>query len=260
MAAKSSVRLAFGPNKYAALHLLLCRWLRLYGDRGKRYCYVTLGGTELRDIPSLGFVDISLISSVWSYETNAKRFAMAKDSAVELANYGITVDLRHATVWSHRRESDLPHIFFIDLQGICAWSDYDFRFGEMFQNEIIREGDCLLITSHLGHNPGATAIREHFSGEFAVLGIDDRNDVFVRSIFRRAHPTMTLFKALCLNGIQSELALRCFGIVKYRDGTPMGIYGYAISAGKTDLATFVGDNSTKYFDVARGRLCESDDF
>jgi hypothetical protein len=260
MAAKTSVRLAFGPNKYAALHLLLCRWLRLYGDRGNKYCYVTLGGTELRDISSLGFADISLASSVWSYETNAKRFEMAKDSAVELASCGIEVDLRHATVWSHNRQSDLPHIFFIDLQGICAWGDYDSRFGEMFQNEIIREGDCLLITSHLGHNPGPAAIREHFGGEFAVLGIDDNNDALVRSVFRRAHPTMTLFKALCLNGIQSELALRCFGTVKYRDGAPMGIYGYAVAAGKTELATFVGDSITNYFDIGKGRLCKSDKF
>ena len=249
MIAKPSVRLRFGPNKYAALHLLLCRWARLFGDRDKRYCYVTLGGTELRDIPSL-----------WSYETDAKRFDIAKKTAIELARCGITVGVKYATLWSHQRQSDLPHIFFVDLQGVCAWSDYDHRFADLFQNEIIREGDCLLITSHLGHNPGPVAIREHFGGELAVLGIDDNNELLVRSIFRRAHPTMTLFKALCLNGIQSELALRCFGVVKYRDGSPMGIYGYIVSGGTTALARFVGDSLTTYFDVSKGRPCSPENF
>jgi hypothetical protein len=255
-----SGRLEYGPKKYAALHLLLCRWIRLYGQPGASYCYVTLGGTELRDIESLRFVDLKLTSSVWSYETNASRYNLAQQRATELAANGIAIDLRYATVFSHHRTCDLPHIFFVDLEGICAWGDYDRRFGDMFQNEVIREGDCLLITSHLGHRPPLDKIREHFSGEFAVLGIDENDKNIVRNVFRRAHPSMTLFKALSLNGIQSELALRCFGIVKYRDGAPMGIYGYTISAGNTELATFVGDNSINHFDVANGQICASDTF
>jgi hypothetical protein len=71
---------------------------------------------------------------------------------------------------------------------------------------------------------------------------------------------MTLFKALSLNGIQSELALRCFGIVKYRDGAPMGIYGYAVSSGNTELATFVTDGGINYFDIATGQRCTAEDF
>jgi hypothetical protein len=71
---------------------------------------------------------------------------------------------------------------------------------------------------------------------------------------------MTLFKALCLNGIQSELSLRCFGAVKYRDGAPMGIYGYTVSAGKTELATIVNDSITTYFDVSIGRQCKPEEF
>lgn len=260
MASKQLPKLAFGPKKYAALHLMLCRWLRLYGQHDAAYCYVTLGGTELRDIKSLGFVDISLMSSVWSYETKKGRFESAKARATELVTCGIHVDLRHATLWSHKRSSDLPHIFFIDLEGVCAWSDYDQRFAELFQNEIIREGDCLLVTSHLGHNPGAPAIRQHFGGEFAVLGIDDSNPEVVRNVYRRAHPTMTLFKALSLNGIQSELSVRCFGMVKYRDTTPMGIYGYAIGTGATDLSSFVDDGDTHYFDMNVGQLCSADGF
>jgi hypothetical protein len=260
MAAKALGRLAYGPKKYAALHLLLCRWLRLYGEREKQYCYVTLGGTELRDIQSVCFVDMGLASAVWSYEGKPDRYKLATERVTELATCGLQVDLRQATLWSHKRESDSPHIFFVDLQGICAWGDYDERFAEMFQNEIIREGDCVLITSHLGHNLGLDAIREHFGGEFAVLGIDQSNDGLVRSVYRRAHPTMTLFKALSLNGIQAELALRCFGTVKYRDGAPMGLYGYVVSAGATELATFVGDTDTNYFDVNVGRICNATDF
>lgn len=255
-----SGRLKYGPKKYAALHLLLCRWMRLYGRPDRGYCYVTLGGTELNDIESLRFVDPKLTTGVWSYETDQGRFKLAGPRAVELAAGGLAIDLRYASVFSHRRESDLPHIFFVDLEGICAWGDYDRQFGDMFQNEVIREGDCLLITSHLGHHRGLDRIREHFSGEFAILGIDENDQQSVRNIFRRAHPTMTLFKALSLNGIQSELALQCFGIVKYRDGAPMGIYGYAVSGGTTELARFVEDISTAYFDIGSGQVCSADSF
>jgi hypothetical protein len=256
----SSGRLEFGPKKYAALHLLLCRWVRLYASPDASYCYVTLGGTELRDVESLRFIDLKFTASVSSYETVQGRYALAKQRAAELNAAGIQIDLKHATLFSHKRVSDMPHIFFLDLEGICAWGDYDRRLGDLFQNEVIREGDCLLITSHLGHRPPLDKVCEHFSGEFAVLGIDENDTALVRSIFRRAHPSMTLFKALSLNGIQSELALRCFGIVKYRDGTPMGIYGYTVAAGKTGLATFVGDTAINYFDIASGQICKADDF
>jgi hypothetical protein len=256
----ASGRLQFGPKKYAALHLLLCRWSRLYGTPGAEYCYVTLGGTELKDIESLRYVDPKLTSIVWSYEANSARYKLAQQRATQLAAGGLNITLQCATIFSHQRTSTLPHIFFIDLEGICAFSDYDQKFGDLFQNEIIREGDCLLITSHLGHRPGLDKVREHFGGEFAVLGVDDNDTELVKRVFRRAHPSMTLFKALSLNGIQSELAVRCFGAVKYRDGTPMGIYGYSLSSGNTELSTFVTDAATSYFDIATGQRCAADDF
>jgi hypothetical protein len=253
-------RLEYGPNKYAALHLLLCRWIRLHGTPDASYCYVTLGGTELRDIESLRFVDTKLTSSVWSYEDEPDRHALAQKNGAKLIAAGTTLELLHASIFSHSRTSQLPHIFFIDIFGIFAWGDYDQLFSGMFQNEVIREGDCLLITSHLGHRPGLDAVRQQFSGEFAVLGIDENDDKIVRGVFRRAHPTMTLYKALCLNGIQSELSLRCFGAVKYRDRTPMGIYGYAVSPGKTELGAFVNDTGTAYFDMGTGRQCKREEF
>ena len=262
MVVESPERLQYGPRKYAALHLLLSRWLRLYGDSSKSYCYVTLGGTELRDVHSLRFIDPKLTSTVTSYEVDRKRHKLAEAQAAALVAFGVTVKLKLGNFFSYKRESDLCHIFFLDLPGICAWSDYDTRFSEMFQDEIIREGDCLLITSHLGHNRGLPEIRRHFSGEFAILGIDGNSDEHVKRTYRRSHPTMTLFKGLCVKNMQSEVQLSCFGVAKYRDlnRTPMGIYGYAISGGKTDLAKLVSDQSTSYFDVNQGQLCEPDDF
>jgi hypothetical protein len=255
MQATSSARLRFGPNKYAAYHLLLGRWLYRHGIQNQKYCYVTLGGTELRDILSLRFVGAELTSEVWSYEDDTGRCRAAEITALELRKAGLSVRVENATIWSHQRQSELPHIYFVDLLGICAWGDLNLRFGEMFQNEVIREGDCLIITSHLGRNPGNASIRSQFSGEFDVLGIDDQDAKSVRNVFRCAHPSMTLFKALSLNGIQSELALRCFGVVKYRDGSPMGLYGYSIGPGRTDLSSFVQDLDTTYFDMSKGELC-----
>jgi hypothetical protein len=40
----------------------------------------------------------------------------------------------------------------------------------------------------------------------------------------------------------------------------MGIYVYAISSGNTELATFVGDDDTNYFDIANGQFCRADSF
>jgi len=254
------VRLEYGPKKYAALHLMLCRCIRLYGTSGASYCYVTLGGTELRDIESLRFVDAKLTSSVWSYEEEKDRHELAEKNAAKLIAAGMSLEVPYASIFAYKRTSNLPHIFFVDIQGICAFADYHQRFADMFQNEVIREGDCLLITSHLGHRPGLDDVRKHFGGEFGVLGIDENDKKLVSAVYRRAHPTMTLFKALNLNGIQSELSVNCFGVVKYRDASPMAIYGYSIRAGKTELATFVYDNETAYFDIHTGRHCKREDF
>lgn len=259
MPTTSNTRLAFGPNKYAAFHLMLARWLRQCASPGP-YSYVTLGGTQLRDIPSVAFVDSAFAGDVWSYENDAGRFQVAQQTATELRSEGMTLQLQQSSLWSHKRTSNTPHLFYVDLLGICAWSDYDERFGELFQNEVIREGDGLLITSHLGHNLGLPAIRSHFGGEFDVLGIDSSNDATVKSVFRRAHPSLTLFKALSLNGIQSELSVRCFGAVKYKDNSPMGIYGYCIAPGTTDLSKLVQDHSTIYFDLKSGRICPAERF
>lgn len=259
MADSSTERLKFGPSKYSAFHLLMARWLRHHGHQ-QRYCYVTLGGTELRDVLSVRFMDQSLISHVCSYEENKNRFKEAQTASARFADSGISVEVRHGSFFSHQRESELPHIFFLDLTGVCAFGDYHIQFGELFQNEVIREGDCLLITSHLGHNPGWKEVRKQFNAEFAILGIDDNDDPSVRSVFRRAHPSMTLFKGLCRNRLQSEIGISCFGAVKYKDTTPMGIYGYDVSGGRTELRSFVTNVGDYYFDAMIGHFCAADSF
>lgn len=81
-----------------------------------------------------------------------------------------------------------------DLLGVFAWADYDARVGKMFQREIIKEGDCLLITSHLAQRPGIEQVRKAFSGELSVLGVSDT--AAIGKLYRRTHPSFTLFKAL----------------------------------------------------------------
>jgi hypothetical protein len=260
MDGRSSGRLNFGFSKYAAFHLIVSRWLRLYGESGRKYCYVTLGGTELRDVSSVGFIDPDLITSIWSYEKDKNRCTLANNTVTELRQTGLSIAVCEDEFWNHQRASSLPHIFFADICGVFAWSDYHIQLGKMLQNEVIREGDCLIITSHLGHNPGFKKIRDDFSGEIDVLGMDGNNSAVVRNLFRRSHPSMTIFRALALNGIQSELAIRCFGAIKYRDESPMGVYGYAVSAGRTDLSGFVEDSNTSYFDMNRGRSCAPSEF
>jgi hypothetical protein len=259
--ALDSDRLHYGPRKYAALHLLLARWLRVYADRAQQYCYVTLGGTELRDVQSIRFVNQGLAATVVSYEEAKGRYRLALETAERLNASGSAIAVESGTFFSYKRRSDLPHIYFLDLEGICAWGDYSIQFARMFQDETIREGDCLIITSHLGHNRGWDEVRKHFSGELAALGIDENDAKKLRATYRTAHPTMTLFKALCRNRIEGELRLSCFGIVKYSDSgrTPMGLYGYSISGGTTALKSFVGEVAG-YFDANAGCACAPDDF
>lgn len=258
MAKDVSARRDFGSRKYAALHLMLARWLRSGADNNQKYVYVTLGGTELRDIHSIYFIDPGLATEIFSFESNRERFQIANESAKTLSNLGISVNLSNQNVFAYQRKSALPHIFFLDLEGICAWADYDKKIGEMFQDETIKEGDCILITSHLGHHRGLDVIQDTFAGEFAVLGINDAAEA--RNSYRRSHPSFTLYKALINFGLTRELALRCIGCVKYRDTTPMAIYGYMVTEGKTELKSLIHDTETRYFDMKEIRICNKEKF
>jgi len=76
-------RLAYAGNKYASFDLLLCRWLRHHAQAAP-YQYVTLGGTECRDVVSVHFVDPDLLGQAVSFEGDAGQFALATRTAAAL--------------------------------------------------------------------------------------------------------------------------------------------------------------------------------
>lgn len=255
---RTSQRLSYGARKYAAFSLLISRWIRSGGAHAKNYVYVTLGGTELADIKSLHFIDPGFVAQTFAFETDRDRYKLAKQAESVMQEAGLKITVSGTNLFDYERVSNTPHIFYIDLLGVFAWSDYDVRLGKMFQREVIKEGDCVLITSHLGHRPGIAAVQKTYSGELSVLGVSTEDDI--AQLYRRAHPSFTLFKALTRYRLARELSLRCFGCVKYRDTTPMGVYGYAVGSGMTELRELVEDCKTGYFDMNAIAACASRDF
>jgi hypothetical protein len=230
-------RLRFGANKYGAFHLLLARWLRHHARPDQSYCYVTLGGTQLRDIESLMFMDPGMISRAVSMEHESDRYQLACKTATRMASRNIPVQCIQGSIYDYTREDDRSHIFFVDLQGTCAFSDVHMRFSAMFRDGTIREGDGLFITSYLGRNPGWPRIFQLYDGEFRALGLTD--DAAKRDWFRRAHPSFTLFRALSQWGLERDISLSSAGYIWYYDTSPMGVYGYAIGSGQTIFDRFV---------------------
>ncbi len=191
--ARAPRRFSYPGNKYAAFHLLLCRWLRHHAP-GDSYRYVTLGGTEFRDAISLNFIDPHLLGEALSFEGNAGRFAIATQTAALLQEGGMHIEVRRGNILtSFARESDTPHLFFIDLLGICAFGNYVERFGVMFQDETIREGDCLIITSYLPARVGWPRVYATFDGEFRILGASTVAEK--QTCYTRHHPSFTLYRA-----------------------------------------------------------------
>jgi hypothetical protein len=242
-------RLDYGPAKYAAFHLLLCRWMRLFAPNGP-FQYVTLGGTELRDIQSLRYIDVACAAGIISYELEAPEFNLAITTRNRLEEVGCNVDLRHDNFFSFQRDADLPHLFFFDLKGCFVLSDYHQRFADMLLQSYLRPGDTLLITSHLGFRRGWNNLLPYFTDYFDALEVEGEPER--RKCFRRVHPSFTLFRALAHIGYQEELALQCFGCIEYRDKSPMAIYGYLVKEGNTPFLDFV--TNTPYFHIRRGIL------
>lgn len=245
-------RRVFGPAKYAAFHLLFGRWLRHFGH-AKQYRYVTLGGTELRDVQNLWFIDPDLVQHAASYELNADRARIAAGTAERLATGtpGIEVRTHRGTLFDYAREDDgIPHIIFLDLEGVCAAADFHIQFAKMFQDGRLREDDVLFITSYLGRNPGWSRIYQSLDAEFRILHVQDTESK--KLWYRRAHPSFTLYRGLTAAGVQDELGVRCFGCVEYRDKSPMGVYGYCFEEGATVFRRLV--NQAPYWHIARGPL------
>src|SRR5271156_1285042 len=86
-------RLIYGHRKYAALHLMLSRLIHLAVRHDTNYVYVTLGGTEFRDVQSLRFIAPRLASRVISFETDKTRHQLASKTAIELQAQGIPLTL-----------------------------------------------------------------------------------------------------------------------------------------------------------------------
>lgn len=242
-------RTVFGGTKYAAYHLMLCRWLRAFSAEGE-YCYVTLGGTELRDVQNMYFIDTRLLRPAISWEARADRYALALETQHALEAQGVVIDLRHGSIFTYIREAEKPHIFFMDLPGTCAAADYDTQFGRMLQDETIREGDVVFITSYLGRNKGWKKICAGYATEFNILGVATVEEK--KRCYRRAHPSFTLFRALSETSLATEIRLRCFGFVEYHDTSTMGIYGYVVEGGQTVFAQFISE--TPCFDIRRGYI------
>lgn len=122
----------------------------------------------------------------------------------------------------------------------------------MFQTGTVRESDTILITSYLGRNPGWDKVFRKYSSEFLVLGISTFAQK--RSVYRRSHPSFTLFRALSEVNLQSEIALRCFGCIEYHDSSSMGLYGYLVDGGITTFSPFV--RNYPYFNIKSGCISE----
>ncbi len=238
--APAARRLSYPGNKYAAFHLLLCRWLRHHAQPTS-YQYVTLGGTEFRDAVSLHFVDPELLGQALSFEGHGGRFTIASETAARLREGGMQIEVRRGNILTtFTRQSETPHLFFIDLLGICAFGDYVERFGVMFQNETIRERDCLLITSYLPARVGWPRVYTTFEGEFRLLGAGTVAEK--KTCYTRHHPSFTLYRALRRVDLQDTLALTCFGGVAYRGKSSMGVFGYTVEPGSTRLDTFANNS------------------
>lgn len=260
MAAAEEERLIYGHRKYAALHLMYSRLVRLAARPDTDHVYVTLGGTEFRDVQSLRFIDPRLASRVISFEDDKTRYQLAAKTATKLQAQGVPLTLVNKSFFDYERTDALPHIFFLDLEGICAWGGYDEKLGQMFQDEAIREGDLLLITSSLGRDPGIKEIMKTFSGEYSVLNITGEDEA--RRAYRRSHPSFTLYKGLNQKSLTRELRIRCLGGIKYQDPKrfPMGVYGYSILEGSTDFRQLVNDSAIQYYDMNEVRCCGATDY
>lgn len=244
-------RRIFGPGKYAAFHLLFARWVRLFG-RPLQYRYITLGGTELRDIQNLWFIDPNLVRHAASYELNAERARLAAETAKVLASGspGIEVQTYKGSLFEYSRDADeMPCIIFLDLEGVCAAADFHIQFSKMLLDGRLREEDVLFITSYLGRNAGWDRIYKSFDSEFRILHLQDPESK--KLWYRRAHPSFTLYRGLAAAGV-NDLKVRCFGCVEYRDKSPMGLYGYTFGEGSTVFSELVTD--APHWHIRYGRL------
>jgi hypothetical protein len=234
-------RTTYGGGKYAAFHLLLARMFRLFAPTDQLYKYVTFGGTELRDTRTVHFIDSRLLESAVSFEAEDARYKLAAKTADGLRAGGPDVEVINDNFFEAftRPNTESRHCFFIDFEGRCAFSDIHVPFSRMFRKDYIAEDDFLLITSFLGGRKKNLweEVAKEYDAEFRILGITKLEEK--KAIYRACHPSFTLRRALAEVGMQDELAITCFGFVAYLDTSPMGVYGYSIGTGRTELHAFL---------------------
>ena len=226
----------FGPYKYAAYSLIVARWLSTAPRPLPQYSYITLGGTELRDIEHIGWINAQLVSSVVAYEENQSRFSLALQTATVLETKGVKVKMIEGDIFEYRRASGGGHIYFVDFEGTCAGDVVCNEFREWFENEVIQPGDVLLITSYLGRNRGWEKTLEQFDGAFRILRTSDDDR---KSMYEIAHPLFTIYRALIKSGRENELQLNSIGFIRYYDTSPMGLYAIAFEHGRVNLQSMV---------------------
>jgi hypothetical protein len=227
-------KLLFGANKYCALNQILAKWLGELGSPIEPYWYVTLGGTELRDVSFMTWIDRRLTSKVISFEQDPDRYKLAQQSLSRLHEKSVDAELVPDDIFSYRRSNDgPPHIFYLDLLGICSPNPYRREFQQWFENDILRPGDILLITSYLGRNPGWEKVLNQFDSEFRLLRVSSMEEK--KHLYDVFHPMFVLFRSLIDAGLNHEMSVRCFASVKYRDSSTMGLYGIVCQETRSNL-------------------------
>ncbi len=246
----ASSKTAYGPPKYAALNLLLARWARAAAVPGD-HMYVTLGGTELRDVAVLKFIDSQVVGGAISFELDSKRVAMAKKTASKFKeDYDLEVQIVPGEFFDYERTSDTPHLFFLDLEGIFAWGDRARLLGRCLANSTIVEGDTFVVTSYLGRHKGWEKVFSTFEAEFSMLRASSVKDR--RHLYRWAHPCFTVFQALESQGLSGELNVACIGCVRYFWTSPMGVWGFRFAEGRTRFTDLIRSGYSNRFDIKKG--------
>jgi hypothetical protein len=238
----------FGPGKYAALNLMLARWLRTAAVPNQKYCYVTLGGSELYDVVNISWINSDLIDCALSYEQEKADFALAEATAARFTSKGIDIEVLNGDIFQYRRSIsvDKPHVYYIDITKVFWLRTYQSVFKTWFDREVITPGDLVLVTSYLGARVPIKNRVSEFDAEFRKLGVssDDEKARFYEVL----HPSFVLSRSLLDAGLNDEIKLRSLGCIKYRANKEvMGLYGIVCENGKTQLAAM--SSSVPCFDT-----------
>ncbi len=233
-------RRVFGSQKYAAFSLLFARWLRSV-ERPNEIKYVTLGGTELADVLMLYWIDNQLFSKIESFEFEHERFVLAQEKVKVIQKYGIDIHITEGSIFEYERLVDTPHIYFVDFEGTCNLKHVA-NFQRWFEADALRPNDLLLVTSYLGRNPGWDRTLQTYDAEFRLLRITEQKDKKI--LYGTSHPLFVVYESLIKSGLSDEILLSCLGYLKYKDTSPMGLYGITISEGFTNLQNLIGNFPT----------------